>query len=91
MPHKKRCENADQAFHDLQLAILCVRELIRQRRVGREVWATAWEWQQQAHTRWMQALARAERHALISAQPTPQQSDLPTSSADLVRWLNEGG
>lgn len=79
-----------EASANLKLAIRCIRELAKQRRVGAEVWATAWEWQADAHRRWLKALSDLENSSSVHRQYRSIRFGRFKDRTDLVRWINEG-
>jgi predicted amidohydrolase YtcJ len=57
MSHRSKPSNLIEASNDLQMALRCIRELAKQRKVGKGVWEAAWDWQDEAHKRWCKELS----------------------------------
>jgi hypothetical protein len=89
-----KCDRLRLASHDLRLAIVCIRELAKQRKVGHEVWVAASEWQAAAHQRWMRELdlLQPPLGRLLSERPTLEKRQWikAPSPSELVKWINDG-
>ncbi len=57
MSNRSKASNLIEATDDLRMALRCIRELAKQRRVGKGVWEAAWDWQDEAHKRWCKELS----------------------------------
>jgi predicted amidohydrolase YtcJ len=57
MSNRSKASNLIEATDDLRMALRCIRELAKQRRVGKGVWEAAWDWQDEAHQRWCKELS----------------------------------
>jgi hypothetical protein len=57
MSHRSKASNLIEATNDLRMALRCIRELAKQRRVGKGDWEAAWDWQDEAHKRWCRELS----------------------------------
>jgi hypothetical protein len=70
MSNRSKASNLIEATDDLRMALRCISELAKQRRVGKGVWEAAWDWQDEAHKRWCSemghvssiATARCDHH-----------------------------
>ena len=57
MSNRSKASNLIEATDDLRMALRCIRELAKQRKVGKGVWEAAWDWQDKAHKRWCKELS----------------------------------
>jgi hypothetical protein len=57
MSNRSKASNLIEATDDLRMALRCIRELAKQRRVGKGVWEAAWDWQDEAYKRWCKELS----------------------------------
>jgi|GEM_PF-2584951 len=66
MSHRSNKSALVEATHELRMAMRCIGELAKQRRVGKGVWDTAWDWQDEAHKRWCKELSEMGHVASIA-------------------------
>jgi hypothetical protein len=57
MSHRSKASGLKEATDDLRMALRCIGELAKQRKVGKGVWEAAWDWQDEAHKRWCKELS----------------------------------